>query len=150
MTTEKDPVQKAQELARVLGDEDWKRGKTKLCLEAWEASDISPGELYGKAEALIGAIKLNNAWSEELTKLNEEEKDSAHITMSGKTCTCAQCERYVSIETRYYGELRKLLGWDEHAPIGHKKVSLSDYTAFYRSAAVACLRTIKRMNAVSR
>ena len=44
---------KAARIARQIGDEEWQKGHTKYALEAWEASDITPAELFEKAQRLL-------------------------------------------------------------------------------------------------
>ena len=151
MTTGKTAVQEASELARQLGDEAWGQGRTKRALEAWEASDVPPEELLEKAKALLQAIEVNKKWSEELDEvksLNDPNDPITHNTLPSPPCICERC-RYAAVEKRYYDELRKLLGWDEGAPIGHNVASLSSRSDFYLSAAIACFRTIKRMDAAN-
>lgn len=148
MTTEKTAVQGAAELARQLGDEAWGRGETKRALEAWEASNIPPEELLEKANLLLQAIEVNAKWSEELDQVEDLSNDG-HDQTNRRSCSCERCRGYVAVEERYYKLLRELLGWDEGAPIGHARTSLKERSKFYLSATIACLRTIKRMNATN-
>ncbi|OHA48864.1 MAG: hypothetical protein A2806_04185 [Candidatus Terrybacteria bacterium RIFCSPHIGHO2_01_FULL_48_17] len=51
----------AAKMARQIGDEEWRKGNTKYAFEAWEASDITPAELYEIAERLAKSLELFTA-----------------------------------------------------------------------------------------
>jgi len=65
---------RAQELARKIGDEEWRRGNTKYALEAYEASNISRSELFELAEKLLDAESLWKIWVRELEAANKLPK----------------------------------------------------------------------------
>lgn len=149
----------AAKIARQIGDEEWKRGETKHALEAWEASNITPKELLELANKLLAAApQIEEFWRRERNarQLVGDSKNSrgcqyAHIwdwTVYSETCNHHTCQARLDLLKNFYEEVCIGLGWTEVKPgrffnaAGTTFMSLS----FYRAAAVACLKLIKRMH----
>ena len=125
----------AAKLARKIGDEEWQKGETKYSLEAYEASDITPSEIFEKAQKLFEVERLGLELKDVLKRA-----DASHTHPVGVTENCChQHQRMRDIRQSYYRQAREILGWDTVS------TSLEAGSWHYRAAAVAFLKIIKRM-----
>ncbi len=135
--TEKQAREEAQKLARKIGDEEWEKGETKYALEAYEASDITAAELLEKAQKLLEAERIAKKW--------EDAENTAWELPAGHTANvacdkCIRCRTLKDIDQKYKNQLIGLLGWKEDASYVR-----SDDAPYYRAAAIACFKVIKRV-----
>lgn len=153
----------ARELARQIGDEEWRKGNTKYAFEAYEAASVPPSEILEKAIALLKSAALQKKWLLAL-KRTDELVGCGHnwwIEYCGNK-NCAKCVAREIINQKYAPQIYELLNWDEP----EEKVTTFDnriqrnYYAlfvmkedkkeknFYKAAAVAALKLVKRLDTV--
>ena len=136
------PEGQAARMARQIGDEEWRKGNTKYALEAYEVSNITSDELLGMAEKLLKAADIALSRKSDLREaLCECSHRIIPIANLRRGCerNCPACKITEVIDKRFFPMMAEALGWNEQI------VRQDVRPEFYRSAAVACLKLIKRM-----
>lgn len=156
----------ARELAKQIGDEEWRQGNTKYAFEAYEAACVPPSEILAKAEALLGAERTMREWRTEYASAKELQrsdicKKTKYTEQQLNYCLdekCTHCMAKKQVNARYTDRLSSLLGWDKpelksftfdngDEIIEDKAVSRFSSDK-YRAAAVAALKLVSRLERV--
>ena len=149
----------ATKLARRLGDEAWRMGHTKHAFEAWEASDITPAELFEKAEILLFVPPRREKFLEndrlafQVVVASRHHADCSVRNYPGQivardgTLQCFHqhetCKARFGLIREFHEEVCKDLGWDQVRLFQFLSTPLTE-SSFYMAAALACLKLIKR------